>query len=119
MIERTIYTLAAVAAISLSGNVLLTAALVNERSAPTEATYSLVSQSTDGNVYVHDTGLTLRDCRTSDKGPAGAAVEWCEVEAPRDWTMGYDCTGATGPLYAREESALPECAHVVRGNARD
>ena len=112
MLERTVYTLAAVAAISMTANVGLTAALVAERTPP--VTYSLVSETDDGNSYVHDTGMTLDDCRA--RPDVGDPVQWCEVEVPRGLLIGFDCVGATGPLYARTESDFPTCGYIGRGN---
>lgn len=115
MIERTVYTLAAVAAISMAANVGLTASLVAERT-PAVETYSLVSETADGNVYVHDTGMTLTDCR--NRPDMGNPVQWCEIEAPRGMLIGFDCEGANGPLYATFESDFPKCGHIVRSAAR-
>lgn len=98
---------------SLSANAALTAALVRERTNPPPVTYALVSETADGNVYVHDTGMTLDDCR--NRPDMGHPVQWCEVEAP---LIGFDCQGATGPLYARTESDLPRCGYIGRSAAR-
>lgn len=117
MIERTA-TLAALTATaliaSLSANAALTAALVRERTNPPPVTYALVSETADGNVYVHDTGMTLDDCRA--RPDVGDPVQWCEVEVPRGLLIGFDCVGATGPLYARTESDFPTCGYIGRGN---
>lgn len=109
-IERTTYTLAAVALVSLAANVGLTASLVAERTPM--VTYSLVSEAADGNVYVNDTGMSLADCRNAPD--TGTPVQYCEVEAPASMLIGYGCDGATGTIYAREESDMPRCKEIVR-----
>ena len=112
-IERTVYALATVALVSLAANVGLTASLVAERTpAAPIVTYSLVSEAADGNVYVNDTGMTLADCRNAPD--TGAPVQYCEVEAPPSVLIGYGCDGATGTIYAREESDMPRCKEIVR-----
>lgn len=75
--RNTLVALTGVAFIaSLSANVALTAALVKERTSTD--TYALVSESADGDVYIHDTGMTLADCR--QRPDMGHPVQWCERE---------------------------------------
>ena len=115
MIERTVYTLALVAATSMAANVATVAALVKERT-PSPVTYALVSQAPSGDTYVHDTGMTPADCK--QRPDMGHPVQWCEQEAPAGMLIGFDCVGAAGPLYVRSESDLPLCGYIVRSMAR-
>lgn len=88
----------------LAGNIAALAIVVAQPASP--ATYSLVRTATDGNVYVDDTGLTADDCRAALK-PGSV----CEPEA---MVRGTGCDGATGPIWAREESDLPRCDRIER-----
>lgn len=113
--RSTITALAMVATIAGASvaAVAATVALIDARTAH-RVTWSLISEDINGNVYVHDSGMTLEDCRASDRVPAGHPVAWCERSDMRGLVVGHDCEGAAGPLYAVEESDLPECAHVGR-----
>lgn len=76
--RNTLAALTGVALIaSLSANAALTAALVKERTVPIE-TYSLVSIDARGDTYIHDTGMSLTDCRIAPD--MGDPVQWCERE---------------------------------------
>jgi hypothetical protein len=112
--RSTLAALAIVAGIAgVSVGVASMAALVAERTEH-RVTWSLMSEDIDGQVYVHDTGLTLDDCRASDRAPASHPVSWCERNDMKGLVVGHDCEGAGGPLYAVEETDLPKCAHVGR-----
>lgn len=57
----------------------LTAATAYTMAPPANAdTWALVSEDASGNVFVHDTGMSLRDCRTAPDN--GNPVQWCERE---------------------------------------
>lgn len=104
------YFLGAAFPLALVG--IVTAANAPAPAAP-ETTWRAVVVHGNGSSDIVDYGLTLDDCEAVLIGYPDALERICERE-PAARLIGHGCQGASGPLYAIDESDFPICERIER-----
>ncbi len=107
----------ALGSLTLAGALAFATPALAPDSADPLASYSAVIEYESGESETVESGLTYSQCEQALdhwEHNTGVPVTWCEREPGDSWLVGYDCEGASAPLYARTESDFPQCRAIER-----